>query len=301
MNRVTFTTWIRAARFRTIPLSISGILVGSAAALLKNEFNVSVFTLAILTTVCYQLLSNFANDYGDGIKGTDNDERLGPKRILQSELISRTQLRLAIFINSGVAVLLTILLVYSAFGLSKTALTFLGLGFLAIVAAIRYTVGSNAYGYKGFGDLFVFLFFGCVSVLGSHYLYTFELDLSLIFPAISIGLLSVGVLNINNMRDRLNDKQFGKTTIAVRLGAEKAALYQLTLVGIPVLLTVIYGLIYHAIAFVVMSVIMMIPISLHLKVVFKKQNEKNFDPELKKIALLTFFYSISFSLLLIIF
>ena len=189
---MTFTTWIRAARLRTIPLSISGILVGSASAFLKDDFNVSVFTLAILTTICYQLLSNFANDYGDGIKGTDNDERLGPKRILQSELISRTQLRQAIFIISGVAVLLTILLVYSAFGLSKTALTFLGLGFFAIVAAIRYTVGSNAYGYKGFGDLFVFLFFGCVSVLGSHYLYTFELDLSLIFPAISIGLLICG-------------------------------------------------------------------------------------------------------------
>ena len=298
---MTFTTWIRAARLRTIPLSISGILVGSATALLKNEFNVSVFTLAILTTVCYQLLSNFANDYGDGIKGTDNDERLGPKRILQSELISRAQLRQAIFVISGIAVILTILLVYNAFGLTKTALTFLGLGFLAIVAAIRYTVGSNAYGYKGFGDLFVFLFFGCVSVLGSHYLYTFELDLTLIFPAISIGLFSVGVLNINNMRDRLNDKQFGKTTIAVRLGAEKAALYQMALVGIPVILTLVYGLIYHAISFVLMSLIMMIPISLHLKVVFQKQSEKKFDQELKKIALLTFFYSISFSLLLIIF
>ena len=233
MNRVTFTTWIRAARLRTIPLSISGILVGSASAFLKDDLNVSVFTLAILTTICYQLLSNFANDYGDGVKGIDNDERLGPKRILQSELISRTQLRQVIFVISGVAVLLTILLVYSAFGLTKTALTFLGLGFFAIVAAIRYTVGSNAYGYKGLGDLFVFLFFGFVSVLGSHYLYTFELDLSLIFPAISIGLLSVGVLNVNNMRDRVNDKQFGKTTIAVRLGAKKAALYQLALVGTP--------------------------------------------------------------------
>ena len=296
-----FTTWNRAARLRTIPLSISGILVGSAAALLKNEFNIRVFTLAILTTVCYQLLSHFGTDYGDGIKGTDNDERLGPKRILQSELISRAQLRQAIFVISAVAVLLTILLVYSAFGLSNTALTFLGLGFLAIVAAIRYTVGSSAYGYMGFGDLFVFLFFGCVSVLGSHYLYTYELDLSLIFPATSIGLFSVGVLNINNMRDRVNDKQYGKTTIAVRLGAEKAALYQLALVGITVILTVVYGLIYHATSFVVMSLIIIIPISLHLKVVFQKQNEKNFDLELKKIALLTFFYSISFSLLLIVF
>ena len=298
---MTFITWIIAARLRTIPLSISGILVGSAAAFLKNDFSVGVFTLTILTTICYQLLSNFANDYGDGVKGTDSDERLGPKRILQSELISMSQLRKAIFVISGVAVLLTILLVYSAFGLSITALSFLGLGFFAIIAAIRYTVGSNAYGYKGLGDLFVFLFFGCVSVLGSHYLYTFEFDLSLIFPAISIGLLSVGVLNINNMRDRENDNKYGKTTIAVRLGAEKAALYQLALVGIPFILTVFYGLIYNAIAFVVLSAIMMIPISLHLKVVFQKQNEKNLDPELKKIALLTFFYAISFSLLLIYF
>ena len=298
---MTFKSWIKAARLRTIPLSISGILVGSAAALLKNEFNVSLFTLAILTTVCYQLLSNFANDYGDGIKGIDNDERLGPKRIFQSELISIDGLRQGIFIISCVAILLTILLVYSAFGLSKTALTFLVLGLFAILAAIRYTVGSNAYGYMGFGDLFVFLFFGCVSVLGSHYLYTFEFDFSLIFPAISIGLLSVGVLNINNMRDRVNDKNCGKITIAVRLGAEKAAVYQLGLVGFPVILTVVYGLIYHAIAFVVMSLIMLIPISLHISVVFQKQNEKNLDPELKKIALLTFLYAISFSFFLIVF
>ena len=301
MNSVTFTTWIRAARLRTIPLSVSGILVGSAGASMKNEFDVCIFTLAMLTTVCYQLLSNFANDYGDGMKGTDNPERVGPKRIFQSDNISRLQLRQAIFVISGFAVLLTILLVYLAFGFSKTALIFLGLGFFAVVSAIRYTVGSNAYGYRGLGDLFVFLFFGFVSVLGSHYLYTLELDLSLIFPATSIGLLSVGVLNINNMRDRVNDKQYGKTTIAVLLGTKKAAIYQLLLVVIPVVLTVVYGLIYHAINFVIMSAIMIIPIYLHLMVVFKKQNEKNLDPELKKIALMTFFYAISFSSLLIVF
>ena len=111
----------------------------------------------------------------------------------------------------------------------------------------------------------------------------------------------MGVLNINNMRDRVNDKQFGKTTIAVRLGAEKSALYQLALVVTPLILTVVYGLIYHAFAFFVMSAIMMIPISHHLNIVFQKQSEKALDPELKKIALLTFFYAISFSLLLIFF
>ena len=157
MNKVSFFTWIKAARLRTIPLSISGILVGSSIAFQKNEFDLVVFIFAILTTVSYQLLSNFANDYGDGVKGTDNSSRLGPKRILQSGLITRDQLRQTILSITAVAVLLTILLVYSAFGLSQTSLTFLGLGFFAIVAAIRYTIGSNAYGYKGLGDLFVFV------------------------------------------------------------------------------------------------------------------------------------------------
>ena len=146
------------------------------------------------------------------------------------------------------------------------------MGFFAIVAAIRYTVGSNAYGYKGFGDFFVFLFFGGVSVLGSHFLYTHEFELSLIFPAFSIGLLSVGVLNANNMRDRVNDKQYGKTTIAVRLGAEKAMFYQMILVVIPIILTAAYGFIYDSVASIVLSVLMLIPVYYHLKTVFQKQN-----------------------------
>ena len=107
MNKVSFFTWIKAARLRTIPLSISGILVGSSIAFQKNEFDLVVFVFAILTTVSYQLLSNFANDYGDGVKGTDNSSRLGPKRILQSGLITRDQLRQTIFSITETAILAT--------------------------------------------------------------------------------------------------------------------------------------------------------------------------------------------------
>ena len=301
MNNVSFFTWIKAARLRTIPLSISGILVGSSIAFQKNEFDLIVFVLAIFTTVSYQLLSNFANDYGDGVKGTDNASRLGPKRILQSGLITRDQLRQTIFSITAIAVLLTILLVYSAFGLSQTSLTFLGLGFFAIVAAIRYTIGSSAYGYKGLGDLFVFLFFGCLSVFGSHFLYTNEFDLSLTYPAFSIGLLSVGVLNINNMRDRDNDKQFGKVTIAVRLGARYVMFYHLFLITMPVIMTAVYGFIYDAVSIVVLSIMMLIPVTLHLKIVFQNKSENLLDLELKKIALLTFSYAILFSVISMVF
>ena len=300
MNNVSFFTWLRAARLRTLPLSVSGILVGSSAAFQKNEFDAIVFVFAMLTTVCYQLLSNFANDYGDGVKGTDNASRIGPKRVLQSDLISRDQLRQAIFFIAAVAVLLTILLVYSAFGFSQMSLRFLGLGFFAIVAAIRYTIGSNAYGYRGLGDLFVFVFFGCVSVLGSHYLYTNQWDQSLIYPAFSIGLLSVGVLNINNMRDHSNDKRFGKRTMAVRLGPKYALLYHLALVVVPILLTAAYGFIYDRVSIVVLSILMMISMLFHLKAVFQKKSESILDVELKKVARFTFFYAILFSVIPVI-
>ncbi len=300
MNNVSFFTWLRAARLRTLPLSVSGILVGSSAAFQKNEFDAIVFVFAMLTTVCYQLLSNFANDYGDGVKGTDNASRIGPKRVLQSDLISRDQLRQAIFFIAAVAVLLTILLVYSAFGFSQMSLRFLGLGFFAIVAAIRYTIGSNAYGYRGLGDLFVFVFFGCVSVLGSHYLYTNQWDQSLIYPAFSIGLLSVGVLNINNMRDHSNDKRFGKRTMAVRLGPKYALLYHLTLVVVPIILTAAYGFIYDRVSIVVLSILMMISMLFHLKAVFQKKSESILDVELKKVARFTFFYAILFSVIPVI-
>ena len=139
-----------------------------------------------------------------------------------------------------------------------------------------------------------------MSVFGSHFLYTNEFDPSLIYPAFSIGLLSVAVLNINNMRDRVNDKQFGKATIAVRLGARNVMFYHLFLVTVPVILTASYGFMYNAVSIVVLSIIMLIPVMLHLKVVFQNKSEKLLDLELKKIALLTFFYAILFSVFSIV-
>jgi len=209
-NSSKFKLWFSAARLRTLPLSVSGIFVGSFASFTDNNFNSSIFFLAIATTISYQVLSNFANDYGDGVKGTDIN-RVGPKRTVQSGLISSKEMKKIIIATSIISFLLTISLVFTSFKNSPFyLLLFLILGLLAIIAAIKYTVGDNPYGYIGFGDLFVFIFFGLISVLGSNFLFTSKLNLSLLYPALTIGFLSVGVLNLNNMRDIQNDKLVGK-------------------------------------------------------------------------------------------
>ena len=157
----TISVWFAAARLRTLPLSVSGILVGNGVAWLEGSFSWSLFILALLTTIAFQVLSNFANDYGDGVKGTDNDQRLGPKRVLQQGLLTKAALKKGIQITAGVSLLFALSLIYLAFGSEDwgKALFFIALGLASIIAAIKYTIGDSAYGYYALGDLFVFLFF----------------------------------------------------------------------------------------------------------------------------------------------
>jgi len=212
-----FKSWIKAARPRTLPLSISGILVGTALAGFYGSVNYMVFSLALLTTIGFQITSNFANDYGDGVKGTDNEKRIGPARVIQSGLITPKTLKRGILISVLICLLLVICLLYVAFGIDNLlySILFLFLGCLSIWAALKYTIGESAYGYNGLGDIFVFVFFGLVGVLGCLFLYIKEIPLLSILPAISVGFLSVGVLNLNNLRDHESDKESGKNTITV--------------------------------------------------------------------------------------
>ena len=212
-------SFVKAARLRTLPLSVSGIIVGSFLA--TNYLNTSVdgfeniqvwsssiFWLAILTTIGFQVLSNFANDYGDGIKGSDKN-RTGEARMVSSGAITPKQMKRAMIITTIITLIIALVLIYVAFGKDNFgySILFFGLGIASIIAAIKYTVGNSAYGYSGFGDVFVFLFFGLVSVLGSYFLYTKTIDFLLFLPAISVGLLSTAVLNLNNLRDREEDKK----------------------------------------------------------------------------------------------
>ncbi|WP_322550733.1 1,4-dihydroxy-2-naphthoate octaprenyltransferase [Flavobacterium psychraquaticum] len=290
--------WIQAARLRTLPLSISGIIVGSAFAYYQGFSDWRIVVLALLTTLGLQILSNYANDYGDGIKGTDVN-RIGEKRLVAAGVVSASQMKKAVIITASITFILAVALIYFAFGKENFALSliFILLGIGSIGSAIKYTVGSNAYGYSGFGDLFVFIFFGLVSVIGSNFLFTHFIDWTLFFPAIAIGLLSVAVLNLNNMRDIENDRIAGKNTLVVKMGLEKAKKYHYTLISIALVLFVFFSGMIAIKMYIYLPIILVL--AMHLKTVKKSKKYEDFDPELKKVALSTFALSLLFCLALV--
>ena len=290
---VTMKNWIQAARLRTLPLSISGIIVGSAYAYYQNQFDWKIFVLAVATTLSFQILSNFANDYGDGIKGTD-ENRIGEKRLVASGEVSALQMKKAVQIMGIVSFVFALVLIYISFGKANFlySLVFLLLGIASIVAAIKYTVGKKAYGYSGLGDVFVFIFFGLVAVLGSNFLYTKTLDWRLTLPAVYIGLLATAVLNLNNMRDIENDKKAGKNTLVVKMGLKWAKTYQEVILASGMVCFMVFALLLNTSLTPVL--IVNIPIIKHMGKVRKAEKYEDFEPELKKVALSTFALSILF-------
>lgn len=294
--------WIQAARLRTLPLSLSGIIVGSFLAASKQLFRWDICVFALLTTIGFQVLSNFANDYGDGVKGTDNNGRVGPQRALQSGVITPKQMLKGIYMVVAITVLLAITLIYISFGKESFvfSIVFLGLGLGSIVAAIKYTMGKNAYGYSGFGDVFVFLFFGLLGVLGCEFLYVQQVDALSLLPAATIGFFSVSVLNLNNMRDRISDLQSNKNTLAVKLGASKVKIYHYLLILGGMSSAFVYLGLHAVSSFQFMCVIAFVPLVKNMVVVYQNQEAVLLDPELKKVALSTFLFSLLFGLGLII-
>ncbi|MCG9684627.1 1,4-dihydroxy-2-naphthoate polyprenyltransferase [Vibrio sp. Isolate23] len=217
--------WLDAARPKTLPLALVSILTGSVLAYSTHQFSLMITVLAFVTATLLQILSNLANDYGDAVKGTDNDNRLGPMRVIQSGAVTQTDMKHAIVINIVLTMVAGLSLVFYALDSLQSILAFIGLGVLAIVAAIAYTVGNKPYGYVGLGDVSVFIFFGLLGVAGTFFLHTGIVAPLLILPAVGCGLLAVAVLNINNMRDIENDQECGKRTVAVRLGQKNAKHY----------------------------------------------------------------------------
>ena len=294
--------WIQAARLRTLPLSLSGIIVGSFLAASKGMFRWDICVLALLTTIGFQVLSNFANDYGDGVKGTDNENRVGPQRALQSGAISPKQMLKGIYITIVITLLVAIALIYVSFGSENfvLSLVFFLLGLASIGAAIKYTMGKKAYGYSGFGDVFVFLFFGLLGVVGSEFLYTQQVDVLSFLPAISIGLFSVAVLNLNNMRDRESDILASKNTLAVKLGAKKVKQYHYAVIVIGMLSVALYTCLKTQEIYAFLYLISFIPLVKNIITVYSNKEAVLLDPELKKVALSTFLFSLLFGLGLII-
>ena len=285
--------FIKAARLRTLPLSISGIILGGFLAVSDGLFNGVIFSLALITTIGFQVISNFANDYGDGVKGTDAI-RIGEERMVSSGKISPKQMKKAIMISVILTIIFALFLIYESFGLSNFgySLLFFILGIVSIVAAIKYTVGNLAYGYSGFGDVFVFIFFGLLSVLGSYFLFTKEIYFLLTLPAISIGLLSTAVLNLNNMRDYQNDKKSKKNTIVVKIGLKAAKRYHYSLLLLSFISAVSYVVITFTKTVQFIFLLAYIPLVIHALFVYNNKEELRLDAELKKVALSTFLFSV---------
>ena len=279
---------------RTLPLSVAGILAGTALAADYGFRDNWLFFLTLCTTLAYQITSNFANDYGDGVKGTDNEKRIGPQRVLQQGALTAAALWRGILVSAGISALLTLATLYRAFGLEQWGylVLFCGLGALSIWAAIRYTVGSGAYGYRGLGDLFVFLFFGVLSVLGTLFLYTRQLTAEALLPALAVGALSTAVLNLNNLRDWESDRAAGKRTLVVLMGYRNGRRYQRALCVAAFLAMAWFVSLRPDPARSAWCLLPFVVVGWHVWGLSRKKNPADLDPELKKIALSTFFMAL---------
>lgn len=290
-------SFIKAARLRTLPLSVSGILVGSSLGNETSILNSTIFWLAIVTTIGFQVLSNFANDYGDGIKGSDKN-RTGEARMVASGVITPKQMKNAMIVTTIITLLVAILLIFIAFGKENFgyAILFFFLGIASIIAAIKYTVGKSAYGYSGFGDLFVFLFFGLLSVVGSYFLYTKQLNFLIFLPATAVGFLSTAVLNLNNLRDFEQDKINQKNTLVVKLGINNAKKYHYFLIFGALFASSIFVILNFSSIVQLLFLIAFIPLMKNLVTVAKNNQLSELDSELKKVALSTFLFAIIFGI-----
>ena len=294
--------WIIAARLRTLPLAVSNILLGSFLAYNQGKFSVIILLLGLATAVLLQVLSNFANDYGDFINGADEKRISKYERVLQSGKISPKQMRWMLIILTLLTFVTGIsLIIFAANALGTIALVvFFGIGILCIIAAITYTIGKKPYGYIGMGDIAVFIFFGIVGVCGIYVLQTRQWDWHVLLPAASFGLLSVGVLNINNIRDLESDRISGKKTLAVRIGLEKAKIYHTWLILIAVILGIVSTLLDFHSAF---QLLYLLTIPFFIMNVYRVRSSKysgKLDDELRNLSLTAFFFSVSYGLGLIL-
>jgi len=271
--------------------------MGSFLAIATNNYSWSIIALSLVTTLLLQILSNLANDYGDGMKGTDNSDRLGPQRTIQSGEISPKQMRIGIGIFVILSLISGIWLILESLGTNwYLGILFLAFGIAAIAAAIKYTIGNSAYGYSGFGDLFVFLFFGLLAVFGTYFLNTHDINWEIILPASSIGLLSTGVLNLNNMRDMKNDASSGKHTLALKLGYKYAKLYHYTIVSAAMIFVVLFAVLNYYSPWQFLFLISFVFIIRDLIRISKITNKSQLDPFLKRLALLTLLFTLLFGL-----
>lgn len=290
---MTLKASIKSMRLRTLPLSLAGVILGVTLAADKTDVSPWTAALIFLTTVCLQILSNLSNELGDTLSGTDSADRQGPKYALGSGDMTIGDIKKLILMFIGLCVISGLAMIQVSFGsLFKTeSICLEALGAAAIVGAMKYTLGKNPYGYRGLGDVSVFIFFGLVSVLGGYYVAARELPpLIMLLPASAIGCFSVGVLNVNNIRDMKTDA-VNRVTVAIKLGMKGARIYQTILVTLGWALILEFCAVYD---FAPGHYIFLITLPLyikHLQGVWTR-SERALDPMLPILVISTFFLSI---------
>ena len=289
--------WIEAARPRTLPLALASIGMGAFLAAAHGFFSPLIVLFCALTTIGLQILSNLANDYGDTIHGADSDQRAGPQRVTQRGLVTPAEMRRAMLICALLAMVSGLALLFISFTWQQIGLllTFVVLGGAAVWAAVAYTATGNPYGYMGLGDLFVLLFFGWVGTLGTYYLQAKALPFDLLFPATSVGLLAVAVLNVNNMRDIDSDREAGKQSIPVRLGLEQARGYHAFLLAVSLLTAVSYTLL-HLTSPWQWLFLLTLPLYWRFGRAATTRPSNRLDPLLKQTVLLTILFVLTFGI-----
>ena len=286
--------WVSAFRLRTLPLALSCIGMAGFLAAEVGKFNGLIFLLCCLTTIFLQVLSNLANDYGDSVNGADHADRKGPQRAVQSGAIGASQMKKAVILFSLLSFISGVTLLLVSFGLDwNSLLVFIGLGLLCIAAAVAYTVGRKPYGYLGFGDISVLIFFGLVGVLGSYYLFTHEVSLPVIFPALSCGFFSMAVLNINNIRDIESDRMAGKFSVPVRIGKVNAVVYHWILLVMGIANAVVYIVLNYHTTFQFLF-LLSVPLFIVNGLAVSKKTSEELDPYLKQMALSTLAFVVLF-------
>lgn len=289
--------WISACRPRTLLLSASAILTGSGIALSENSFSPTIFILSLLTATSLQILSNLANDLGDFQHGTDTTgNRIGPQRATQSGQISVKSMKRGVLLSIITSLICggTLLLDTTRYLSFEQIIIFSLLGVLSIIAAITYTAGKYPYGYIALGDLFSFLFFGPVAVIGCYVLHHKAWSISPLLPSIGMGCFSVLILNINNMRDIDNDIKSGKTTIAGKIGYTQAKLYHILITLVSIACFVLYENIYSSFTYQSLVLIALIPLLIFAKQIYQIQEKQFLDPFLRKTSISIFLFSILF-------
>lgn len=268
--------------------------MGGFLAAAADAFRWDIFFLCIITTVLLQILSNLANDYGDFVHGADNSQRQGPSRAVQSGSITLSQMKAAVVLFCFLSFSSGVFLLWVSFQTDwKAILSFLGVGVLSILAAIGYTVGKRPYGYIGLGDLSVLIFFGLVGVMGSYYLFTRKLTVYEMLPALSCGMFSIAVLNINNIRDIESDRSAGKFSLPVRMGRNNAVTYHWALILTGILAALVYTILKYQTPWQLLFLVT-IPLFIKNGLAVAVKPPDQLDPCLKQMALSTLLFVITF-------